>query len=131
MYLKDDFKVLILTSKLSQIWNIHLYELNEFLTDETYLTLQSQNNGINKLWVFEDVDTFLLGITGLVAITLVIKHTALEVALVEDQIKKINDIDLHSKILPFYNMVERVDQWLYDSMGDFSRDRWILYILLE
>jgi len=73
----------------------------------------------------------LLGISGLVAITLVIKLTALEVALVENQIQKINNINLHRIVLPLNDMVERINQWLDDSVSYFGRDGWILYVLLE
>ena len=131
MDLEDDFEVLILTSELSQVWDIHLHEFNEFLSDKADLTLQAENNSIDQLWVFEDVDALLLGISGLVAITLVIKLTALEVALVENQIQKINNINLHRIVLPLNDMVERINQWLDDSVSYFGRDGWILYVLLE
>ena len=131
MDLEDDFEVLILTSELSQVRDVHLHEFNELLSDKADLTLQAKYNSIDQLWVFEDVDALLLGISGLVAITLVIKLTALEVALVENQIQKINNINLHRIVLPFNDMVERINQWLDDSVSYFGWDGWILYVLLE
>ena len=72
MDLEDDFEVLIFTSELSQVRDVHLNEFNELLSDKADLTLQAENNSIDQFWVFEDIDALLLGISGLVAITLVI-----------------------------------------------------------
>ena len=54
----------------------------------------------------------------------------LEVALVEDQVQQVDNIDLHCMILLLNHVVESLNQRLYDNMRDFVRDAAVFLYLL-
>ena len=55
----------------------------------------------------------------------------LEVALVEDQVQQVDNIDLHCMILLLNHVVESLNQRLYDNMRDFVRDAAVFLYLLK
>ena len=55
----------------------------------------------------------------------------LEVALVEDQVQQVYNIDLHCMILLLNHVVESLNQRLYDNMRDFVRDAAVFLYLLK
>ena len=56
---------------------------------------------------------------------------SLEVALVEDQVQQVDDVDLHCVVLFLDHVIECLDQRLHDNVRDFVGDAAVLLYLLE
>ena len=81
--------------KLPEIGNVHLDELYVFHPDKTDIAHESLNYRCDELVVSENIHTHG---GALRAQTLLVTLLALQVAVVQDQIKQVDNVNLHCMI---------------------------------
>lgn len=110
MSTKHIHEALILFCESPKVWHIHLNKLDKLLSNETDVTLESKYYSSNELRVLEYGNALVsaLFLVVLVALSILVV-VALEVALVQDQIKQIYNVDLHCIVLFLDYMEKCVD----------------------
>ena len=116
---------LIVFGKLSEIWNEHFHEFDEFLSDKTNITLKTQDERLDENGIGKDDDA----VSPLVfSRHFFVSEIVLEIAVVQDKVEEVDDVDLHGVVLFLCHLVECLDQWLDDDMGNLVG---VLAVLLD
>ena len=115
-------------SELLEVRHVHLDELDVLHSDEADVALQAFNDTAYELPVPEDVhaheSTVLVN-------SLVLTLLALQVAVVQDQVQQVDDVDLHRMVIRLDAPVKRLDERLHDQVSHFIGDSRLLVDLLQ
>lgn len=125
MFFEDLLEFFDIFCELPQIRHVHLNEIDELEPHKARLALESHYDGLDQLGFFEDLNAFLY------RLLLLVGFVSLDVALVEDEIKQVQDVILHGQV-PFFNdIVEGLYQWFQNAMSKLVRKDLVLFDVLE
>ena len=128
MLLKVFSEVLVVFGKLLQVRNVHLDELDVPDSDETDVTLETFDDRVDEQLVFEDPHAHLCAVN---RSPILLDNLALDVALVQNEIQQVDDVDLHRMVLSLDGPIQRLDEWLYYDMSHLVGNRGLLTDLFE
>ena len=118
---------LVVLRELAKIWYKHFHELNKFLPDKTHIALEPQDEWLNENRIGKDGNTLF----SLVFRHLLVSVIVLEVAVIQDKVEEVDDVDLHGVVLFLCDLVECLDQWLDYNVSNSVRNLTILFNLLQ